>query len=611
MTFEEKEELKSLRSFKSYDLSTGMMVNTFEALSVQDTPAKIITDEVSREILRSPNIATLEYRNFKEKLSTLSKTMARRMTFKNGPEIESLMYNQWKLLYDVINNPVDPVTNESSYASKKLPPRLKETDDKGNFKKIDDISRVKFLQSYYGVDEASRIIRTYGGEDAENELRQLEEPEVSDKDGRDLRPTTYFDRRTALMELFGDVLVLQEARRLLRQPNFLERIAERNVNLYNELKDDTVRASVLDNMAKGKSASVQYSLAEEENGRLSNFLEGLPFTEQWVVARDIDKAILKGKTAEGKDVAFKVPSMSKSTDKATAYFIISKVAEGYNNFEFKVKKNANGPLTKQVLDALDFKSAQVQEIMRLNNNLEQGMNEIIEQNKGVEASETFSPETAKNLGKNIGKYDIYLPPQDEDFLGLMYSLATAKGEKGQEQLDFFIDNLLKPYSDAMLNLMRARQIMYKDWKELVNKKYKGISGILKTDSGYGGYTNDQAVRVYLWKKAGYDIPGLDNKDVFNLLQVVRTNKKLRFCLENIFSTLCVQGSKYLVLFDFDIILFISPTTLPNPQLWPGSTYPFACLDNKETSSAKSLSFLFVLTTCSKLNTSLLSNPGIS
>ena len=49
ITPDEKEELKGLKSFKSYDLSTGMMVNTFEALSIQDTPAKIITDEVGRE----------------------------------------------------------------------------------------------------------------------------------------------------------------------------------------------------------------------------------------------------------------------------------------------------------------------------------------------------------------------------------------------------------------------------------------------------------------------------------------------------------------------------------------------------------------------------------
>jgi hypothetical protein len=544
LTFEEKEELKSLKSFKSYDLSTGMMVNTFKALSVQDVPAKIITDEVSREILRSPNIETLEYRNFKEKLSDLSKTMSRRMTFKNGPEIESFMYNNWELIYDVINHPVDPVTGQSSYASKKLPPRLKEFDEKGNLKKIDKITRVKFLQSFYGIEEATRIINTYGGKNASKELVELEEQETNEKTGRGLVPTAYFDRRTALMELFGDVMVLQEARRLLRQPDFLESIKSKNVNLYNELKDDITRTKVLNDMAKGKSDIVKFSLAEEQNGDISTFLGGLLFGEQWVVARDIDSAILKSKIPDGTKVTFKVPSRSKFSDKSTAYFIISKIAEGYNDFEFTVKKNANGPLTKQVLDALDQKSKKYQETLDMNNNLERTMNEIIEVNKGVSAEEKISPETAKNLGKNVGKYDIFLPPEDEDFLGLLYTLASAKGLEGEKQMKFLVDNLLKPYSDAMLNLMRARQTMYKDWKELVNKKHKGISKVLKQDSGYGGYLVDQAVRVYLWSAAGYEIPGLDKKDLFNLREVVRTNKQLRDFAQDV-SLLSKQANGYI------------------------------------------------------------------
>lgn len=861
ITPEEREELKGLKSFKSYDLSTGMMVNTFEALSVEDTPSKIISDEVGREILRSPNIETLEYRNFKEKLSTLSKTMSRRMTFKNGPEIESFMYNNWKLLYDVINHPVDPITGESSYASKKLPPRLKMFDEKGDLNKIKDITRVKFLQSYYGIEEATRIIKTYGNAKTIKELNNFDDVEISEVTGKNLWHTAYFDRRTALMELFGDVMVLQEARRLIREPSFLDKVKDRNVNLYNELKDDVIRAQVLNNMAKGKSdiikfslaegikenkeflnkfpnllnskeyksftskvkdiyhsgsdieknwkkndikaiwfsagasqgwygdgtlyktnlvsipgsivmpdwnrsgdvwnerfakkfpevqeallkdmydkgenveyvtddkgntlyddnlknvtweeyleeefpqifnltgkisldefievgksrgqdkvfenivsnyfkkdknrkpltkkltfkeykdkelefeqptpnilwllkpenikyadkvileyikgyeedpdsyleqtegkrdnpdgtlgdytelivigpmkgqkiekqdnkgvySPIKFSLAEEKNGRISTFLNGLPFSEQWVVARDIDTAIRKARIAssaeqveiaklkdqisktidpvkrkELKDritelkksdkITFKVPSRSKMTDKSTAYFIISKVAEGYNDFEFTVKKNATGPLTAQVLEALDFKSKNAEKTRELNSNLEESMNKIIEENKGVEASETFSAETAKNIGKNIGKNKIYLPPEDEDFLGLLYTLASGKGKVGEEQLKFFEDNLIKPYSEAMLNLMHARQVMYKDWKDLINNKHKGISKLLKQDSGYGGYLVDQAVRVYLWEVAGYKIPGLDNKDLFNLKQVVRTNPKLRAFAEDV------------------------------------------------------------------------------
>jgi hypothetical protein len=550
ITPEEKQELKNLKSFDSFDLSTGNVIKTFKALSTQDTPAKIVIDDVAREILYSPNIETLEFRNFKEKLSDLSKTMMKRMTFETGEGLESLMYNEWKLLYDVINHPIDAVTGESSYASKKLPPRLKEFDDKGNLKKIGNITRVKFLQSFYGIEDATRIINKFGGSNAESEILQFEDPEMNDKTGNKLWPTAYFDRRTALRELFGDVMVLQEARRLIRNEEFLSKVAERNVNLYNSLKDDIIRAEVLNNMAKGKSDIVKFSLAEESNGKISEFLQGLNIGQQWVVARDIDRAILNSRLLVGTQqdvVTFKVPSRSKMSDKSTAYFIISKVAEGYNNFEFMVDKNSKGPLTKQVLNAVDIKNKDISKTKQnaiVKFSLEETMNDIIEENTGVKSSEKFSPETAKNIGKNIGKNEFYLPPQDEDFLGLIYTLASGKGAMGEAQLDFFKDNLLKPYSTAMLNLMKARQTMYKDWKDLIKNKHKGITKLLKEDSGYEGYTIDQAVRVYLWKNAKYDIPGLDSKDMFNLVQLVRTNKKLRDFATDV-SLLSKQANGYI------------------------------------------------------------------
>ena len=1435
ITPEEKQELNKLKSFKSYDLSTGMVENTFKALSIQDSPAKIITDEVAREILRSPNIATLEYRNFKEKLSDVSKTMMKRITFEHGPGLESLMYKNWKLLYGVINHPVDPVTGESSYASKKLPPTLKEFDEKGNLRKIGDITRVKFLQAYYDVDDVTRIIKLYGGKNAEKELKQLEPREINPQTGKTLSQNTHFDRRTALRELFGDVMVLQEARRLLRNPDFLEKVAEKQVNLYNDLKDDIIRGKVLESMAKGKSdivkfslagveetqpeskllnsnrllktqnalfegiannvyydtgsipsikdivkfslsevldqesnpnlpvvaykgynkkyennykdiynrsigdlpyldnsknyyikalqysdmsdtepgsvklhtlknyeeiekevvkrvvelidltkigqndtngrvnpflmqeykedyidkmlqkaideddqayidhftalknddyyrqrninqikqlqyrslqslvesfyypgdfeynfvdeqngeiqekklmsayhngyyfdnlnskldlwntgntvkykepnglklnpffaylflndvlsnryvsnaieqtvqrkpfkrsqyrttldpidsydndtliqrvfdnysnselknpaliygflvlqknekytanwesdrkvleyndkktfkfdkskkeedilslnslasrnvnqnslwctgqrslhfatqhlnngdffivsdndytpvvavrlqdnsrngvgevvgvqegqsfkteemplisevfklsnvkekqkfvdsinlahslltsknevdfkenskdensdllrnisdlvrgsffrfeleidsreklldkiaetkvrlkelnlinpaqslkdimdgfeisldrkdeyeilqdtkiitteefgvdsdeeyitidfkdgelgyyklpnleeidlvefknahtfyapklengfklsiqgetmegsafvelpsainydltievqtkrtedfnavwlsmepinfksstlnvvstfdsqedssidilsaentdqiylyglagevilprevrdltlsfgehentfpekvklfaenigilrldlteyylpgkdktkdivnvlefsdktnidlvyinireklteelvndilksslglnskeieikarvkagddytyssmfikshektiEPIKFSLAEEENGNESTFLSGLPFSQQWVVARDIDNAVnnarmaTSAKNAEADEiisrlkeetdpikikdlkeelskidrgqVTFRVPDISEMTDKQAAYLIIQKAAAGYNNFEFMPGQKAQTPLLKQVIDSLDFKSKEYQNTIDRNSNIEQTINDFIETNKGVASSETFSPETAKNLGKNIGLHDLYLPPEDEDFEGLLYTLASAGGKEGEKQLAFMRDNLLKPYSDAMLNLMKARQILYKDWQELVNKKYKGISELLKKDSGYGGYLVDQAVRVYLWKKAGYEIPGLDTKDIFHLLQIVRSDKKLRAFADDV-SLISKQANGY-------------------------------------------------------------------
>jgi hypothetical protein len=287
----------------------------------------------------------------------------------------------------------------------------------------------------------------------------------------------------------------------------------------------------------------KFSLAEKNNGNLSPFLEGLPFTEQWVVARDIDNAFEKAKMSTNTEIDFQVPDLSDMTDKGIAYFIISKAAEGYNNFEFLNQDNSKGPLTKQVLNTIDVKSEEYKKNRDRINNIEKTINDFIETNKGIASDETFSPETAKNLGKNIGKHDIYLPPEDEDFEGLLYTLATARGKEGEMQLEFLRETLLKPYSDAMLNLMKARQTMYKDWRELINKKYKGISKELKQDSGYGGYLIDQAVRVYLWNSAPYPIPGLDKKDLFNLNEIVRTNPRLRAFAADV-SLLSKQANGY-------------------------------------------------------------------
>jgi len=325
--------------------------------------------------------------------------------------------------------------------------------------------------------------------------------------------------------------------------------------------------------------TIKYSLAETANAAISPLLSGLNLTQQSVIARDIDKAIMNGKLSElakntemdkltdklknqtdpikikevrqqmsdlfqADTVPFKVPRMSDSTDKAIATFIINKMAEGYNSFDFHVKKNANGPLTKQVLNALDTNSEKIKQTAFRNSNLELTMNEIIEENKGIPKSEIFSEETAKNIGKGKKLDFAYLPPGDEDFEGLLYKLASGKGAMGEAQLEFFNENLIRPYSEAMTTLMVARQKMYGEWKDLITKEHKGIIKLLSKQTDYEGYTYDQAVRVYLWDKAKYPIPGINNRDKFNLTDIVRTNPQLK-AFANSVSLLSKQANGYI------------------------------------------------------------------
>ena len=157
----ENDELQRLRSFEAYDLGSGRVIKTYEALIVDQRPVDMIIKEVENEILRSPNIETLQFYNFKNKFENFIMPLARRVTFKNSASLDKFMYDNWKLIYDVINNPVDPVTGESTYAAKKLPEVLKAFDDEGKRIKAKKVTRALFLQTYYGKAKATEIINSY------------------------------------------------------------------------------------------------------------------------------------------------------------------------------------------------------------------------------------------------------------------------------------------------------------------------------------------------------------------------------------------------------------------------------------------------------------------
>jgi len=542
LTDEEVKELKKLKSFKTYSVASGGMIKTYKAYSQEINPAAIIAAEVRREIISSPNIETLDFRNFKKKLSILSQTLSRRMTFQNSKDLDSFMFNNWKLIWDVINNPVDPITGESTYAIKKIPPRLKNTNDQGQPIKTKDINVATFLQSYFGIDEATRIIRTYSKNP--NVLIKKFLPVELGRTGNKLWSTAYFDRRTALMELFGDVVVLQEGRNSLRNDAFLNEISNKNPNLYNDLKNINTRNKVINNFATGKSDKIKFSMSNgtKNNAKLNSYLRYTNNTaDQFFTARIMDQAareVIKYKKRTNK---FNVPDLGKMNDKAISYYLIDKISQGYNDFNFKNENNRKGKITKNVLDVSDVKFSMQNERKQYSDNLNTAFNEIIEENTGVAVEESFSKARAEQMAKSISNQGIYLPPGDADFLGLMYIVASASGTKGQKQIDWVTENLIKPYSEGSLDLINARNSAHRDWKNLFDKPTKKL---LREDSSYSGFSNDQAIRVYLWKKAGYQIPDLENKDIFNLSEVVRTNPKLKK-IANQISLLSKQPNGYI------------------------------------------------------------------
>ena len=81
-------------------------------------------------------------------------------------------------------------------------------------------------------------------------------------------------------------------------------------------------------------------------------------------------------------------------------------------------------------------------------------NKYLEGSTGIESFKRYKSDKAKLKGRYKGKFDVFIPPSAEDFLGLLYQTLN-KGKQGQAQFKFYEDNLLKPYAKANSALRTA------------------------------------------------------------------------------------------------------------------------------------------------------------
>lgn len=171
--------------------------------------------------------------------------------------------------------------------------------------------------------------------------------------------------------------------------------------------------------------------------------------------------------------------------------------------------------------------------------LSREFNEMIARQKGVEVDAEYSKIVAKRMGAKIGKYKLYLPSSAEDFRLLTGYAFSGKGKQGTADMKWFEDNLIRPYTEAIAAIDVAKQTTKTDFKTLnkaMPEQAKTIGNLIPSKD----YTNDQAVRVYLWNKAGYNVPGLNEKEVNKLVSYVSGNPRLAIYAD---SLLAISKSK--------------------------------------------------------------------
>ena len=215
--------------------------------------------------------------------------------------------------------------------------------------------------------------------------------------------------------------------------------------------------------------------------------------------------------------------LGNSTGAAKANWIVNQAAKGYNDFYFADDSIQNVQAVRDALDVIDVKSQVQQAKIKFSENIDKDFNDIIEQKSGVASEKRYSKAKAEVRGANKGRFKFWIPYSAEDFMGLIYPLLS-KGKLGDSQMAWFKEHLFDPFAKAAEALSAARLQLMNDFKAL--KKDLDVPAELSKDAG-DGFTNEQAVRVYLWNKQGLDIPGLSKTDIKELTDVIESNPKLK------------------------------------------------------------------------------------
>tara|TARA_R100001015_G_C4634294_1_gene200532 strand:+ start:976 stop:6912 length:5937 start_codon:yes stop_codon:yes gene_type:complete len=155
--------------------------------------------------------------------------------------------------------------------------------------------------------------------------------------------------------------------------------------------------------------------------------------------------------------------------------------------------------------------------------LNKDFNTIIEDKTGLPADARYSQAVAKRRGKRNNKFNFFVPHSAEDFLGLMYTVLP-KGKRGNQALEWLDQNLLHPWAVAMENINRERMQVMNDFKAL-KRNLKKVPKKLKKPILKGDFTNEDAVRIWIWNSMGITAGDLKlSETIYNqLIDVVNNN----------------------------------------------------------------------------------------
>ena len=265
------------------------------------------------------------------------------------------------------------------------------------------------------------------------------------------------------------------------------------------------------------------------------------------------KAIHEFLKSEGLNIPLKnITGLGNGSPKAKADWMVSKIAEGYNDFYFaddhmgnvkavgKALKSEgvtgqtelsivdfkNQPkAVRDILNTFDVKGPTQRSRVKFSRTSNKTINDMLERASGIPSRKRLTRIEGAELGKNKGRFKIWMPSSLEDFRGLTEYTFAGKGRQGDIDQKFFRDALVTPYWRGINEMDQVKQSLKNGFAAL-NKQFKPVLKKLGKKMPGMEYTHDQAIRVYLWNKAGYEIPGLTKKLERTLVAAVQADVDL-------------------------------------------------------------------------------------
>ena len=226
--------------------------------------------------------------------------------------------------------------------------------------------------------------------------------------------------------------------------------------------------------------------------------------------------------SQGVNIPLKnITGLGDSTGEAKAMWILDKYAnEGYNDIYFVDDALSNVEAVQNIFNQLDIKGKSVQAKMSFSKTMKGEFNDILSR-KGMDVD--VDPARAKFLGKDIGRREFFIAPGADDFQGLMLRLA-GKGDQGNKDVSFFKKVFFDPYNRAYRKLNQIQYNMMQAYSK-IRKEHKDVIKNLKKKFDKQ-FTNEQAIRIYLWDQQGLEVPGLSNKERSAIAEKVAKNKEM-------------------------------------------------------------------------------------